>query len=79
VSTNTDHKRLVRNLPREVGCGGKHAFESHAQAIEVCQRNTRHKRRRSYRPYRCGYCNGWHLGSKPKGVRRGPLPFITKR
>lgn len=46
-------------------CSGKVRFATHAAAHHVQKRRSKHDRDRSSQEvYRCGVCQGWHIGRK---------------
>jgi len=50
---------------REKACSSKNRYideEDALEALEACERHGR----RNLRIYRCPYCDGWHLTSKPQ-------------
>ena len=52
---------INRDLPLvERGCTSKALFITRAEAKSSSRRNRRDDG--SVRPYRCRYCDGWHLG-----------------
>lgn len=52
-------------LARDKACSSKNRYldeEDALEALEACERHGR----RNLRIYRCPYCDGWHLTSKPQ-------------
>lgn len=47
-------------------CASKQRYASKAEALDAIRRCAEHGRR-GLRCYRCSYCGGWHLTSKPPG------------
>jgi len=61
----------MADVQRIVGCAGKERFDTHAEALKVCERMRRHTSgRRRLETYRCPYCAGWHIGERKMKHRR---------
>lgn len=58
--------QVRRNIPEAV-CIGKIAL-SWAQAVDVINRESNRDKNRQ--AYHCPICRAWHLGRKPKKIRR---------
>ena len=50
---------------RDKACESKNRYSSHAEAQEAIRACAAHGRT-GLHSYRCKYCNGWHLTSKPR-------------
>ena len=60
----------ILDAPPEVSCHGKVRFRTMKKAINSVK-NIKNQRQYRYKPmttniYHCQYCDGWHLGNKPK-------------
>ena len=53
----------------EKSCSSKNRYASRADALEAIALCADHGRR-GLRCYKCSYCGGWHLTSKPENGRR---------
>ena len=49
---------------RDKACESKNRYATRAEALEAIERCAE-RGRRGLHCYRCSYCNGWHLTSKP--------------
>lgn len=60
------------NAPPEISCIGKVRFrnmKSCVNAVKTIKKNKVYKYRiMDTNAYHCQYCDGWHLGNKPKGL-----------
>ena len=61
---------------RTAACIGKFTFPTYEAAVAMA--NVAKKKSRGYKrddsrmmPYRCPYCEGWHLGHESDTIRRG--------
>jgi len=54
------------NFSAAVQCDGKHPHQSRGTALQ----EIRHKREHNLEPYRCLHCGSWHVGHKPKTMKR---------
>ena len=50
---------------REKACTSKNRYDTEGEALEAIEACMRHGRR-NLRHYRCPYCDGWHLTSRPQ-------------
>jgi len=63
MSVVSYRKFINRDLPRmERGCTSKALFISRSEAKSSARRNRRNDG--SLHPYRCRYCDQWHLGHR---------------
>ena len=62
--SDTDQREFVA-----ASCDGKPSFQSYALADKVAKRG-RARRHVNSMPYRCEWCDRWHIGTKMKG-RKG--------
>lgn len=60
--------------PRDYMCAGKSRFDSFRHAKRIAHRSAKGHAARVV-PYRCRYCQGWHIGNniQPKASQRRPV------
>lgn len=54
-----------------IHCEGKERFTSYAEADRIALRGRRRQESNRH-PYKCGHCNGFHIGSQTGRKRRRP-------
>lgn len=69
-------KRSRHLSARAAGCEGKVRYHSYIDAQSVADRIAERSHRRRVHPYRCRFCNGFHIGrfSRPRHTLKGVQP-----